>query len=352
MSEKRDYYEVLGVGREAGADEIKKAYRKLAVQFHPDTNQNDQDAATKFKEATEAYKVLSDSEQRSIYDRFGHRGLEGRGADPFGGGASPFDIFQSVFDDLFGMGGGGGRARNRPQKGATLKVRMSLTFEEAFAGCEKELKVSHFVDCAECKGSGAAPNGIAVCRDCGGTGQQVTQTGFMAVSMPCRRCGGQGHVITQACKACRGDGKSHVERTLKVKVPAGVDTGDAMPMRGEGEAGHNGGPAGDLLVVFKVGEHAVYRREGGELYRNVEVGFLTAALGGKLKLDLLDGPLELELEAGTQPGKVLQIPKRGLADPSSGRRGALSLVVDVKIPTKLSKEQRKALEQLRSSFGE
>lgn len=350
MSEKRDYYEVLGVGREAGKDEIKKAFRRLALQYHPDQNPDDTAAAEKFKEATEAYEVLSDSERRSIYDRFGHRGLEGRMSDPFAGGGSPFDIFHSVFDEMFGMGRESGRARNRPQKGATLKVRLDLTFEEAFKGCEKELTVQHFVECVECKGTGAAPGGVSVCRDCGGSGQVVTQTGFMTVAMPCRRCGGQGHLISKVCKSCNGDGKTHVQRTLRVTVPAGVDTGDAMPMRGEGEAGVNGGPPGDLMVVFKVAAHPLYRREGTDLFRVLEVGVVTATLGGKMSMDLLDGSAEVEIEPGTQPGTVIRIAKRGATDPTSGKRGALNLEVVVKIPKKLSKDQRKVVESVRSVF--
>jgi len=263
---------------------------------------------------------------------------------------SPFDMFNSVFDDLFGMGRGRSGGRPRPQKGATLKVRMDLTFEEAFRGIEREVSVSHFSDCGECKGSGAAPGGVSVCQDCGGSGQRVTQTGFMTVAMPCQRCGGQGHVITKACKACGGDGKVQHERKLKITVPAGVDSGDAMPLRGEGEQGVNGGPPGDLVVVFRVSDHPDYQREGSTLRRLVSIDFITAALGGTVPISLLDGEAEVQIEAGTQPGTVVTLPKRGMPNPQNGRRGPLEVHLQVRIPTKLSREQRKALEGLRPVF--
>ncbi|MBM4355911.1 MAG: J domain-containing protein, partial [Deltaproteobacteria bacterium] len=226
---KRDYYEVLGVSREASPDEIKRAYRKLAVQYHPDRNQEDPDAAEKFKEATEAYKALSDPEQRRIYDAYGHRGLEGSGftgihdmEDIF----SSFDIFGSVLGDLFGFGGRRGRGGARPSRGSNLRTRVSLSFEESFRGVEKSVAVSWLDDCPTCGGTGAAPDGLVVCEDCKGTGQQVARAGFFTMSAPCSRCGGAGRMVTRRCGECDGGGKTRVKRELKVKIPAGVDTGD------------------------------------------------------------------------------------------------------------------------------
>ncbi len=350
---KRDYYEVLGVAREATADEIKRAYRKLAVQFHPDRNQEDPAAAEKFKEATEAYKALSDPEQRRIYDAYGHRGLEGSGftgihdmEDIF----SSFDIFGSVLGDLFGFGGRGGRRGPRPGRGSNLRTRVNLTFEESFAGVEKNVAVSWLDDCPACQGSGAAPDGLEVCSDCRGTGQQVTRAGFFTMSAPCGRCGGSGHSVTKRCKECDGGGKTRIKRELKVKIPAGVDTGDSMAMAGQGAAGRHGGPPGDLVLVFEVAPHERFVREGSDIHVHQPVSFLQASLGDKVTLDGPEGKVTVTVEAGTQPGAVHVVKSKGMPDPNSGRRGNLVIHLDVQIPERLSREQRKALEALLPLF--
>ena len=355
MSEsKRDYYEVLGVGRETDLDEVKRAYRRLAIQHHPDKNPGDAEAEEKFKEATEAYKVISDPEQRRIYDAYGHRGLEGAGFTGFDGVDDIFqfsDIFSSVLGDLFGFGGGRGRrGRPRPQKGQNMKTRVRLTFEEAFRGVDREIPVSRVEECVHCRGSGAETGGVATCPDCGGSGQLISSSGFMRVSVPCGRCGGQGRVITRPCDKCRGEGKVRIDRSVKASVPGGVDTGDTMPIAGEGGPGRNGGPAGDLFLVFEVEPHALFRREGSDMHLDLPVSFLQAALGAKVDVELLEGSATVVIPEGTQPDHVTTIRGSGMPDPNSGRRGDLKVHVRVLIPRKLNRKQKKALKELDELF--
>ncbi len=355
MSEsKRDYYEVLGVDRQTDLGEVKRAYRRLAIQYHPDKNPGDAEAEAKFKEATEAYKVISDPEQRKIYDAYGHRGLEGAGFTGFNGADDIFqfsDIFSSVLGDLFGFGGGGGRrGRPRPQKGQNVKTRVTLTFEEAFHGIDREIPVTRVDECVHCQGSGAESGGVATCTDCGGSGQLISSSGFMRVSVPCGSCGGRGRVITRPCDKCRGEGRVRTERTVKAAVPGGVDTGDTMPIAGEGGPGRNGGPHGDLFLVFEVEPHAVFQREGSDLHLDLPISFLQAALGAKVDIELIDGSTAVTIPEGTQPDHVISIRGSGMPDPNSGRRGNLHVHVRVLIPGKLSRKQKKALRGLEELF--
>jgi molecular chaperone DnaJ len=353
MSEaKRDYYEVLGVDRSTSPEKLKRRYRKLAVQFHPDRNPGDEAAEAKFKEATEAYKVLSDGEQRKIYDTYGHQGLRGSG---FNGYSSMEDIFQSfdgfgsVLGDLFGFGGGG-RQSNRPRKGRNVRVRVPMTFDEAFRGVEKDLALQDESSCKDCNGSGAADGGLSACSECDGTGQVVTRSGFIAMSTTCGRCGGHGRLITEACGTCSGRGTTNERRTVQVKIPAGVDTGDQMGIPGEGEPGSIGGPRGDLLLVFEVDTDRRFRREGSTLHRDLEISFFQAALGEKISVDTVDGSESLRIDAGTQPGTVKKIRRQGMPDPNSGRRGELLVHIQVSVPKRLSRAQRKSLEEFRTHF--
>jgi molecular chaperone DnaJ len=351
---KRDYYEVLGVGQSASPDEIKRAYRKLAVQYHPDKNPDNPEAEERFKEATEAYKALSDAEQRRIYDVYGHDGLRGagfKGFDNIDEIFSSFDIFGSVLNDLFG----GGRRRRRggphPTKGASLRARVSLTFEEAFKGVRKEVKLTRPVRCAACNGSGAAEGGLAQCSRCGGAGQVVSRLGFITTAVTCSHCRGTGRTITRACGACRGDGQVVEERSVEVNVPAGVDSGDQLGLHGQGEPGLHGGPPGDLVLLFEVAEHPYLKREGYNLHMVLPVSLFQAALGDRVSIHSIDGELTVEVEPGTQPDDVITVRGQGAPDPNSGRRGDLFVHCRVTIPRDLSKAQKKALLDAQKAFA-
>jgi len=350
---KRDYYEVLSVSRDSDLEEIKRAYRKAAVQHHPDKNPGDPTAADKFKEATEAYKVLSDPEQRRIYDSYGHQGLEGagfRGFENLDEVFQSFDIFGSVLGDLFGFGGGRGRRRTAATKGATLRARVALSFEEAFKGGEKELEISGRAPCPRCGGSGAEAGGAVTCRECGGSGQLVTRVGFMTMQTPCARCSGTGRFISRPCEECRGAGDVRTKRTVKFRIPPGVDTGDQMGLSGQGEPGRYGGPPGDLLVVFEVAPHRFLKRDGADLHMELPISFIQAALGDKLEIETLEGKTTAKVEPGTQPADIIRLRRMGMPDPNSGRRGDLLVHVRVVIPTDLTREQKKALEALAPVF--
>ncbi len=349
---KRDYYEVLGIDRSAGQEEIKRSYRKLAVQFHPDRNPGDKAAEEQFKEATEAYKVLSDAEQRKIYDAYGHQGLRGSGFQGFSSMEDvfdSFDIFGSVLGDLFGFGGRQ-RQSNRPRKGRNVRVRVPMAFDEAFTGVEKELALADEVPCVDCHGSGAGPGGLTTCKDCGGSGQTVTRSGFIAMSATCSRCAGHGQIIATPCATCGGRGAEAKKRSVKVRIPAGVDTGDQMGIPGEGEPGSNGGPRGDLLLVFEVTPDPRFRRERADLHVDLSIDFFQAALGDKVLVEGPDGEETLRIEPGTQPGTTLRLKRRGMPDPNTGRRGELLVHLVVAVPTRMSRKQRKGLEEVRRLF--
>jgi molecular chaperone DnaJ len=347
-----EYYEVLGVARDASGDQIKSAYRKAALQWHPDRNpDNKQVAEEKFRQASEAYSVLSDPQKRSVYDRFGHAGLGNRGFDPSGFNSSIFEEFQDILGDFLGFdqvfGGGGRRGRgSRGQRGADLRYDLSLTFEEAAAGVASQIRISRHENCEACKGTGAKPgSGMTTCRTCGGRGQMSYQQGFFSITRTCPACQGVGKVIREACTSCRGQGRIERERVLEVGVPAGVDSGTRLRMVGQGEPGMNGGPAGDLYVFLEVKEHPFFERRGADLYCTIPVSFPQASLGASIKVPTLHGEDTLEVPEGTQSGQIFRQKGKGLPNPHGGR-GDLYVDIRVVVPSKLTREQRRVLEQL------
>jgi molecular chaperone DnaJ len=347
-----DYYEVLGVERNATAEQIKSAYRKAALKWHPDRNpENKQVAEEKFRQCSEAYSVLSDEQKRAVYDRYGRAGLGGRGFDVGGFDASIFDEFQDIFGDLFGFnqgfGGAGRRGRGgRGQRGADLRYDVSLTFEEAAAGVTTQVHLTRHEICENCKGTGAKPGtGMATCRTCGGRGQMSYQQGFFSITRTCPACQGAGQVVREACAACRGQGRVERERTLEVGIPAGVESGTRLRMTGQGEPGTNGGPPGDLYVFLEVKEHPFFERRGADLYSTIPVSFPQAALGATIIIPTLKGEEEFEIPEGTQSGQIFRIRGKGLPNPHGGR-GDMYVTVRVEIPSKLTREQRHLLEEL------
>jgi molecular chaperone DnaJ len=351
-SQQRDFYEVLGVTKTASVDEIKSAYRKAAMQWHPDRNpENKQEAEVRFRECTEAYTVLSDAQKRQIYDTYGHAGLAGAGgAADFN--ASIFQDFHDIFGDFFGfedLFGGGRRrgGRGRVQRGADLRYDMTLTFDEAAAGVNTKIRVPRQEFCEACNGTGAKKGtGIVTCQTCGGRGQMVYQQGFFTINRTCPACAGAGQIVKERCPDCRGNGRVERERTIELRIPPGVDTGTRLRVQGEGEPGPNGGPAGDLYVVLDVKEHAFFERRGADLYCTIPLSVAQASLGAELQVPGLSGEERLKIPEGTQSGAVFRVKAKGLPDPHGGGRGDLYYHVRVVTPTKLTKEQRKLLEQL------
>ena len=345
--EKRDYYEVLGIQQDAGDEAIKKAYRKLALKYHPDRNPGDKEAEEHFKEAAEAYEVLRDPEKRQIYDRFGHAGLEGRGFQGFSGFEDIFASFGDIFEDFFGFGTRRSR-RPRPRQGRSLRYDLELTLEEAFTGKEQEIVFDKFQNCAVCEGSGITPGSEPqICPTCQGRGQVIRSQGFFQVSTTCPACRGEGRFITDPCSECGGKGKVRVERRINVKIPPGVDTGSQLRLRAEGEPGEYGGPPGDLFVVIHVREHEFFKREGETLYCEIPISFVQAALGDTVVIPVLgtdQNTYDLEIPPGTQPEEILRIPGKGM--PSlrrNHRRDDLYVKTVVKIPKKLTEHQRELL---------
>ena len=340
---KRDYYEILGVGKSAADAEIKRAYRALAVKYHPDKNPGDAAAEDKFKEAAEAYSVLSDAQKRASYDRFGHQGVGAGGVDP--GFSNIEDIFEVFgFGDMFGQRQG---RRSTVQRGSDLRFDLEITLEESATGKDEKLRIPRLESCEECKGSGAEKGTTAeTCVTCGGAGQTRYSQGFFSVMRTCANCGGAGKIIKSACKKCSGAGRVEKEKTIEIKIPAGVETGSRLRVTGEGEAGVNGGTSGDLFVVLHVAEHKRFERQGANLYSAVPITFAQAALGAEIKVDTLDGHEELKIPAGTQTGSVFRVKAQGM--PVLGGRGKGDLFVSVTIitPKTLTKEQRNLLEQL------
>ena len=343
---KRDYYEVLGVARAATDQEIKSAYRKLALQFHPDRNPNNPDAEEKFKEASEAYAVLADGDKRAVYDRYGHAGLGG------GGGAQGFDAndLGDIFGDFFGLGdifGGGTRKRSRTQRGADLREDINLEFEEAVFGTETKVTVRRHESCEECRGSGAAPGKAAVtCRSCTGRGQVRYQQGFFSIARTCPTCQGTGSVITDPCARCKGEGRVLRQRSVDAKIPAGVEDGTRIRFSGYGEGGLHGGPPGDLYVVLHVKEHPFFEREGNDLHCVIPVSYAQAALGAEISVPTLEGEHVLKVPDGTQSGTTLRIRGKGVPVLSGHGKGDLFVEVRVQTPSKLNKRQRELLQEL------
>jgi molecular chaperone DnaJ len=348
---KRDYYEVLGVSKSASADEIKKAYRRLAMKHHPDRNDEDSGASEKkFKEAKEAYEVLKDSEKKATYDQFGHDGLRSSPGGR-GGGAEGFgDIFGDVFGDIFG---GGRRAGGGPQvfRGADLGYELTLDLEKAVSGDTVEIDVPTQVGCASCNGSGAKKGSTPeTCSTCGGVGQVRMQQGFFSVQQACPACKGAGTTISDPCDDCHGRGRKRKTRTLSVKVPAGVDDGDRIRLSGEGEAGRNGGPTGDLYVELRVSKHKIFERDGANLACEVPINFTTATLGGEVELPTLDGHVSLKVPPGTQSGKVFRLRGKGVTTVRDPRQGDLFAQVAVETPVNLTTEQQDLLEKFGASL--
>ena len=352
---KRDYYEILGVARSAGDQEMKSAYRKLALKHHPDRNPGDKAAEEKFKEAAEAYAVLADPEKRAAYDRFGHAGVSaGAGA----GGFDPtiFAGFEDIFGnlgDLFGFGDvfGGGRRRGGAQRGADLRYDLEITFEESATGTETTIQIPRQAKCGTCHGTGAAPGTSPTsCPQCRGRGQIRYQQGFFTVAQTCPQCRGAGQIIARPCETCRGHGQVTEQRRITVKIPAGIASGQRLRLRGEGEAGAGGGPTGNLDVVVHVQEHRFFRRDGDDLYCEIPVSFPTLALGGEIKVPTLDGEETLRVPEGTESGTVLPLRAKGMPSVNGRGRGDLHVIVQVMTPRKLTREQKKLLEQLAATL--
>ncbi|WP_263264465.1 molecular chaperone DnaJ [Pseudomonas sp. RIT-PI-S] len=348
---KRDYYEVLGVERGASEADLKKAYRRLAMKHHPDRNPGDKAAEESFKEANEAYEVLSDASKRAAYDQYGHAGVDPQmgGGGPGFGGANFSDIFGDVFSDFFGGGRGG--SRGGAQRGSDLRYTLELDLEEAVRGTTVSIRVPTLVNCKVCEGSGAKKGSAPItCPTCAGIGQVRMQQGFFSVQQTCPRCHGQGKVISDPCDACHGEGRVEEFKTLSVKVPPGVDTGDRIRLSGEGEAGAQGGPTGDLYVVINVREHSIFQRDGKNLYCEVPISFTDAALGGELEVPTLDGRVKLKIPDGTQTGKQFRLRGKGVAPVRGGAPGDLLCRVAVETPVNLDRRQRELLEEFRASL--
>ncbi len=368
MSEKRDYYEVLGVEKSASADEIKKAYRKLAMKYHPDRNQGDKEAEEKFKEVNEAYEVLSDEQKRANYDQFGHAGVDGAGfgGSGFGGGFSGGG-FEDIFSDIFssfggggfgGFGGfGGGSTRRGPSRGSDMKINLKLSLKEAAFGCEKKIKIKRQEACSACNGTGAE-NGEQphTCDKCGGSGQvfirQQTPFGTIQQNTVCDKCHGEGTIIDHPCHTCGGTGLEQKERTINIKIPAGVDNGSVLPLRGQGNTGARGGAKGDLFVYISVKEDPVFQREGDDLLIEIPITFAQAALGAELVVPTMDGKVKLKIPEGTQTGKTFRLKGKGIKNVNGYGRGDQYITVHVEVPRKLTKKQKELLREFDKTTGD
>ena len=365
--QKRDYYEVLGVSKGASDDEIKKAYRKLAKKYHPDMNPGDKEAEAKFKEVNEAYSVLSDDQKRARYDQFGHAGVDPNyGAGGPGGGFGGFDMgdidLGDIFGSFFGGGGfggfgGGGARRNGPQKGESLRANLTITFEEAAFGCEKKINLNRTEECDECHGSGCQPGTTAeTCPDCRGTGvvrvQQRTGGFAFSSTAACTRCRGTGKIIHSPCKSCGGSGSVKKSKRITVTIPAGIDDGQAVSLRGQGNAGKNGGPAGDLIVGVRVKPHPQFRRDGTTVLYEQPVTFFQAAMGAELEIPTIDGKVKYTLPAGTQTGTTFRLRGKGIPELRGRGRGDQYVTIRVQVPTSMNAEQKEALRAFAQAMGE
>ena len=362
--QKRDYYEVLGVSKGASDEEIKKAYRKLAKKYHPDMNPGDKEAESRFKEVNEAYEILSNKEKRARYDQFGHAGVDpnyGAGGGGFTGDFGDIDL-GDLFGSFFGGFGGGGFGssagrRNGPQKGESLRASLTITFEEAAFGCEKELTVERMEQCTTCKGSGCAPGTTPeVCPECHGSGvvqtRRQTPMGVFASSNPCRKCGGTGRIIHQPCPDCHGGGFTRKRKTIKVSIPAGIDHGQTISLRGQGHAGKNGGPAGDLLVTVMVQPHDVFRRDGTAVFCEAPITFTQAVLGAELEIPTIDGKVKYTIPEGTQTGTVFRLKGKGIPVLNGRGRGDQYVTVTIETPRNLNREQKDALRKFSETLNE
>jgi molecular chaperone DnaJ len=349
MANKRDYYEVLGVERNATEADIKKAYRRLAMKYHPDRNPNDKQSEEKFKEVQESYNVLSDERKRSAYDQFGHAGVDTSAAGGPGGFSGGFgDIFDSVFGDIFG---GGARAGKRVYRGADLRYDLELDLEEAVGGATVKIRVPNLISCESCNGSGARKGSTPVtCPTCNGLGQVRMSQGFFSVQQTCPQCRGQGRTINDPCPSCHGKGRVRESKTISVKVPPGVDTGDRIRLTGEGEAGESGGPPGDLYVHVMVREHDIFTRDGTDLHCNIPVSFVTATLGGELEIPTLEGRVKLKIPPETQSGKLFRLRGKGVRSVRSSSKGDLLCHIVIETPVNLTKRQKELLQEFEASM--
>ena len=361
MAEKRDYYEVLGVTKSASASEIKKAYYKLAKQYHPDVNPGDAEAEKKFKEINEAYAILSDDDKKAKYDQYGHAAFENGGAGGYGGfeGFGDFgDIFSSFFGGGFGgFGGGGGSRRNAPMRGDDIYARVTLTFEEAVRGCKKDVTFGRVQKCADCSGSGAKKGTSAeTCKKCGGSGQmrvqQRTAFGMMQTMRTCDECRGSGKIIKDPCTNCRGTGYVKISKTISVTIPAGIDNGQNISIGGMGNEGRNGGPAGDLIISVAVKPHAVFERDGSDIYCEVPINYWEAVLGDEIEIPTLDGKEKFTIPEGTQTGTTFTLRGKGVTRVNSSMRGNLYITVKVDVPKNMNTKQKELLKELAESFGD
>lgn len=363
MAEKRDYYEVLGIQKGASEDEIKKAYKKLARKYHPDMNPGDKEAEEKFKEVNEANEVLSDPEKKARYDQFGFAGVDpnygaGAGGGAYGGGFD-FGDLGDIFGSFFGGGFGGGQRRNpnAPQRGESIRASVSVSFTEAAFGCEKSVTLERSEQCPTCKGNGCAPGTTPeICPDCHGTGtvqtRRQTPMGVFASNGPCRKCGGTGRLIHQPCPDCRGTGAVRKRKTIKVNIPAGIDHGQTISLRGQGNAGRNGGPAGDLLITVMVQPHELFRRDGVDVFCEAPITFAQAVLGAELEIPTIDGKVKYSIPEGTQTGTVFRLKGRGIPVLNGRGRGDQYVTVTIETPRNLNKEQREALRRFSETLGE
>lgn len=344
---KKDFYEILGVNRDASEDDIKKAYRKLAMKYHPDRNPDSHDAEEKFKEAKEAYEILSDSQKRAAYDQYGHAGVDPQAG--FGAGGAGFggfgDAFSDIFGDIFGGGRGGG-GRSNVYRGADLRYNLEISLEEAARGVEKQLKIPSHEECDTCHGTGAKPGTEAkTCHTCGGHGQVRVSQGFFSIQQTCPTCHGSGKYIPEPCRACKGTGRVQTTKTLAVKIPAGVDEGDRIRLSGEGEPGVNGGPPGDLYVVVHIRQHTVFQRDGNDLHCEMPISFTVAALGGEIEIPTLDGKARLAIPSETQSGQVFRLRGKGIKGVRSAITGDLMCHVVVETPVNLTARQKELLKE-------
>ena len=367
MADKRDFYEVLGVDKSASPEQIKKAYRKKAMEFHPDRNPGNKEAEEKFKEVGEAYEVLSDADKKARYDQFGFAGVDpnygaGQGGNPFGGGfGGGFGDFGDIFSDLFGGAFGGGtrsaQQQNMPRKGENIMSRLELTFEEAAFGCEKEVSTPRIENCPNCSGSGSADGAVETCSNCRGSGRVTVMQNMMGMRMQtqttCPHCSGRGKIIKNPCTTCKGKGKVRKTNKVKVKIPAGIDEGQSVRVRGEGSVGANGGPNGDLLVEILIRRHPIFEREYMDVLCEVPITFTQAALGAEIQVPTLDGKVSFTIPEGTQTGKEFVLRDKGIPDVNNPRRrGDHRFTVVVETPTKLTREQKDLLRQLDGTMEE
>ncbi|MBL0140610.1 MAG: molecular chaperone DnaJ [Betaproteobacteria bacterium] len=347
MATKRDYYEVLGVNRDASEEDIKKAYRKLAMKFHPDRNPDNKESEGKFKEAKEAYEILSEAEKRRAYDAYGHAGVNPQMGGMGGAGEAGFGGFAEAFGDIFGDIFGGARGRSNVYRGADLRYNLEIALEQAARGTETKIRIPAMEECGTCHGSGAKPGTQAkTCATCGGTGAVRMSQGFFSVQQACPACHGAGKTISDPCRDCSGAGRVKRHKTLAVKIPAGIDEGDRIRLSGEGEAGVNGGPPGDLYVVIHLKEHAVFQRDANDLHCQMPVSFTTAALGGDIEIPTLEGQAKVKIHAETQTGQVLRLRGKGIKGVRASHPGDLLCEIVVETPVKLTDRQKELLREL------